>query len=197
MPKFVHIPTALEYLADGYEPKIITMDSCPSDDWVEVPEFEFDPTFQFIKIAAGPQPVDPDSAQGLEFTLEYKERDVILDILNIRASNKHCEVLNSGITLPNGVVIDTGLEDRAIIEAMNTRFALNPDLASIEFKSASGWVSLPKAEVLGLYATVKHHIETCDNKLVDLLTKMGNASTCEDICNIFNSEIEQGWPTYV
>lgn len=65
-----------------------------------------------------------------------------------------------GITLPGGIQVATGTEDQNRI----TTVIANAQLAgvtSVDFKAASGWVTLSLEQVQGIAAAIALHVQAC------------------------------------
>lgn len=189
MPSFIHVPTLLEYLPFGHTPPIAQFTTKPSEDWVEYPEMSFDQETQFVDISF----IDG----TVVFNVKYKDKDYIVSLLKTKAKDKHTEVLNGGIKLPNGLSLDTEIEDRAIISAMDTRFNVANGVETIEFKATNGWVTITKEAAEAVYVAIKEHTKACDARLLALLKSIDDAESAELALTIFNSEINEGWPEYV
>lgn len=109
----------------------------------------------------------------------------------IAAATAHrWEVETGGITMPNGVQVKTGTDDQARI----TSVIANAHLAgvdSVDFKAASGWVSLTLAEVQGIAAAIALHVQACfaaeraHHEAIGALPKLEDARAYD---------ITEGWP---
>lgn len=64
----------------------------------------------------------------------------------------------SGITLPNGVSIDTGLDSQSRIGNAYSA-AKNGVASTFDFKGANGWVSLSAAEIMTIGEAVFTHVQ--------------------------------------
>lgn len=95
-----------------------------------------------------------------------------------------------GITLPGGIQITTGTEDQNRI----TTVIANAQLAgvtTVDFKAASGWVTLTLSEVQGIAAAIAVHVQACfsaeraHHEAIDALV---------DLAAVQAYDITAGWP---
>lgn len=95
-----------------------------------------------------------------------------------------------GIALPDGTRIGTALEDQNRITSViaNAKLA---GVESVDFKAATGWVSLSLAEVQGIAAAIAIHVQGCfsteraHHEAIDGLTTLAAASAYD---------LSIGWP---
>lgn len=101
----------------------------------------------------------PTQRQMTEVELQ-QEFDDAKASLKTEATDARWQRETGGITLPGGIQIATGTEDQNRI----TTVIANAQLAgvtSVDFKSASGWVTLTLAEVQGIAAAIALHLQAC------------------------------------
>jgi len=80
--------------------------------------------------------------------------------LLVLATAKRWEVENGGLTLPNGVSVLTGKADQDRI----TSVIVNAEIAgitSVDFKAASGWVTLQIADLRNVAQAIAFHVQAC------------------------------------
>ena len=65
-----------------------------------------------------------------------------------------------GLTLPNGTKIATATADQNRITTVITNAQL-AGVSAVDFKAASGWVTLTIAEVQGIAAAIALHVQAC------------------------------------
>lgn len=80
--------------------------------------------------------------------------------LTATATARRWAVETGGILLPSGVRVATGLEDQNRITRViaNAQFA---GVATVDFKAASGWVSLTLPELQSIAAAIALHVQAC------------------------------------
>lgn len=76
------------------------------------------------------------------------------------ATAKRWGVETGGMVLPNGVHVATGTEDQNRITAViaNARLA---GVEAVDFKAASGWVSLTLPEIEAIASAIALHVQAC------------------------------------
>ena len=65
-----------------------------------------------------------------------------------------------GITLPGGVRVGTSIEDQNRITSVIANAQL-AGVSTVDFKAATGWVTLTLAEVQGIAAAIAVHVQAC------------------------------------
>lgn len=80
--------------------------------------------------------------------------------LKADAAAQRWAVETAGITLPNGVRVKTGQDDQARITSVisNAKFA---NITTVDFKAASGWVSMTVTDVEAIAAYIALHVRAC------------------------------------
>lgn len=185
MPYFFHVPTLLEYQELGIStPPIGQFDEAPSDDWVEYIEPEYNPMYQNV-IFNGP-----------EYYVQYKPIEEIRKILHDKLKHKYFEVLNGGFKLPNGTLLGSDEEDRAIINAMETKLSIDNEITTINYKTKSGWITLRREDALLVYGAMLQHIAACDSRLNQLADFINTTNNPEILIADFETQLVEGWPTY-
>lgn len=105
-----------------------------------------------------------------------------------------------GITLPNGVHVATGIDDQNRI----TSVIANAELAGVEvvdFKAASGWVSISVADLKAVAAAIALHVQQCfsaeraHHEAIDALAAQHAEDEQALQAALQAYDIEQGWPT--
>lgn len=101
----------------------------------------------------------PTQRQMTEVELQ-QEFDAAKASLKTEATDARWRREVGGITLPGGIAIATSTADQNRI----TTVIANAQLAgvtSVDFKAASGWVTLTLAEVQGIAAAIALHVQAC------------------------------------
>ncbi len=86
--------------------------------------------------------------------------DEIKARLSAAATARRWAIETSGLGLPDGSRVQTGSDDQARITAV----LVNADLAGVEtvnFKAASGWVSLSIEQVRAIAGAIGRHVQAC------------------------------------
>lgn len=98
-------------------------------------------------------------------------------------------VETGGITLPGGMVVGTTLDDQNRITSViaNAQVA---GVASVDFKAASGWVTLTVAEVQAIAAAIARHVQACFS--AERAHHEALAATADEALLAY--DIEAGWP---
>lgn len=94
-----------------------------------------------------------------------------------------------GLTLPNGITVGTRTEDQNRI----TTVIANAQLAgvtSVDFKAASGWVTLQLSEVQALAAAIALHVQAC----FSAERVHHEAIAALDDASLDSYDITTGWP---
>lgn len=115
---------------------------------------------------------------------------------------KRWQIETGGLTLPNGVHVATGIDDQNRI----TSVIANAELAgvsSVDFKAASGWVSVTVAELKAVAAAIALHVQRCftaeraHHEAIDALAAQYEADP-EGLQSALQAyDTEQGWPSSV
>ena len=98
------------------------------------------------------QPLDAD--ETLARTAALREQ------LQAAVTERRWEVETGGVTLPGGVRVATGTADQNRIATVISTASL-AGVATVEFKAASGWVTLTLDEVRGIAAGIALHVQAC------------------------------------
>lgn len=95
-----------------------------------------------------------------QWELQEKDLAQIKVELAARATEHRWLIETGGLTLPNGVQIKTGADDQARI----TSVIANANLAgvtSVDFKAASGWITLTISEIEEIAWAIARHVQSC------------------------------------
>lgn len=107
------------------------------------------------------------------------------------ATAKRWEVETGGMTLPGGVHIATGTEDQNRITSVIAN-AQRAGVETVDFKAASGWLTLTLAEVQGIASAIALHVQACfsaeraHHEAISLLT------TAKGVTDY---DLNAGWPS--
>ncbi|WP_313397157.1 DUF4376 domain-containing protein [Stutzerimonas nitrititolerans] len=91
----------------------------------------------------------------------------------------------SGITL-NGMRIDTGRDSQGLISGATLQAVLDPDY-SLNWKTASGFVTMDAEQIIGVATAVRAHVQACFDREAELLEALADGTFTE-------SMLEEGWP---
>lgn len=95
-----------------------------------------------------------------------------------------------GITLPGGVHVGTSIEDQNRITSVIANAQL-AGVSTVDFKAATGWVTLTLAEVQGIAAAIAMHVQACfsaeraHHEAIDAITTSARLQ---------EYDISVGWP---
>lgn len=109
--------------------------------------------------------------------------------LKASVSQKRWEIETGGITV-TGSTIDTSRESQGMLSGANLLATTFPN-RSIDWKTKTGWVSLPAATVLQISAAVGSHVQDCFSRERALHEAIDAATTTEEVLAI---NISAGWP---
>ncbi len=76
------------------------------------------------------------------------------------ATARRWEVETGGVSFPDGTRVGTTTEDQNRITTVIANAAL-AGVSAVDFKAATGWVSLTLAELQGLAAVIALHVQAC------------------------------------
>ncbi len=125
----------------------------------------YDPLSEFVAPLA-PEP-DADGNWFQDFAVRpLSDQDIALalqadkDRLLAAATAQRWTVETGGLTLPGGALVGTTVDDQNRI----TTVIANAQLAGVtevDFKAASGWVSLTLDDLRGIAALIAQHVQAC------------------------------------
>ena len=95
------------------------------------------------------------------------------------------------LTLPDGTRVLTGIEDQNRI-ATSIQGMRDAGLTSVDFKAASGWVTLTLDQLVAVSTAIVRHVEACFSRERELHEAIEAAETEEALMGI---DIHAGWPT--
>lgn len=158
----------------------------PSDGWqkLPLPDGFVDEDWDFLVVADGVVTVDA-VARAAQELADAKAS------LKQQATHLRWECETGGITLPNGIRVGTSIEDQNRITSViaNAQIA---GVSTVDFKAATGWVTLTLAEVQGIAAAIAVHVQTCfsaeraNHEAIDSITSL-------DALRAY--DVAVGWPT--
>lgn len=106
------------------------------------------------------------------------------------ATNKRWEVETGGMTLPGDVHVATGTEDQNRITSVIAN-AERAGVATVDFKAASGWVTLTLAELKGIADAIALHVQACFSAERAHHEAIDKLKTPEQINDY---DVNSGWP---
>lgn len=80
--------------------------------------------------------------------------------LKASATARRWQVETGGIVLPNGVRIHTGKDDQDRITSTIAGMA-GADIGSVDFKAATGWITLTLDELQAMRSAIARHVQAC------------------------------------
>lgn len=143
----------------------------------------------------GPRPSNLHIATSAGDWVLFTQDSLISTITNTR-----WQIETGGLTLPNGVHVATGIDDQNRI----TSVIANAELAGVEvvdFKAASGWVSITVAELKAVAAAIALHVQRCftaeraHHEAIDALAAQHEDDQAGLQAALQAYDTTQGWPT--
>ena len=101
-----------------------------------------------------------------------------------------CEI--SGVTLPSGVKVSTTIEDQNRITSVVSNAEL-AGVATVDFKSASGWVTLSIEQVKGIAVFIARHVQDCFSAERKHHEAIAQLTSLEEVQSY---NIDLHWPKY-
>lgn len=189
---YIHKQTYLEGRASGLFPAPEAFETEPDlTEWYPFtePEMLDKELFYITSELVSEEPFE------LTYTPKIKTLDFVKAKLTERVTIIHAQELDKGVTLPNGIKLLTTLEDRAMVSAMQTTLSINPEMATIDFKADSGWVTLTREDGLAVYAALNAFITACDNRMLAIIDGIAGAANSAEAFDFYTEEIDKGWPS--
>ncbi|MDH1499354.1 DUF4376 domain-containing protein [Comamonas terrigena] len=111
----------------------------------------------------------------------------------------HCrwEVETGGLTLPGGVRIATAIDDQNRITSVVAN-AERSGVTSVDFKAASGWVSVTVPELQEIAAAIARHVQACftaerqHHEAIDAIAQIADPAERQAALEAYDES--QGWP---
>lgn len=158
------------------------------------------PNERYDEVIANPTAgkVRDHDADGLPILVDPPAEVLTIDVLKARVSNLRWKVETGGIVLPNGIKVATALDDQNRITTVvaNARLA---GLETVNFKAATGWVSLSLAEIESIAAAVAMHVQACftaeraHHEAIDSIAVTEDPAACQAALDSYDES--QGWPS--
>lgn len=86
--------------------------------------------------------------------------EALRDSIKKQVTRVRWERETGGITLPGGVLVGTSIDDQNRITSVIANAQL-AGVGTVDFKAATGWVTLTLAEVRGIAAAIAAHVQAC------------------------------------
>lgn len=123
---------------------------------------------------------------------------ITADELKKNVTNYRWKVETGGISLPGGIKVVTGIEDQNRITTVvaNARLA---GFDTVNFKAATGWVTLKLAEVEAIAAAVSMHVQACfttermHHEAIDTIALTEDPAARQAALDGYDES--QGWPS--
>lgn len=154
-------------------------------------------------ISLSPLQISEGFAEGLQELSEAEKQALLNPVPAITVQSlkeaitaKRWQIETGGLTLHTGVHVATGIDDQNRI----TSVIANAELAgveSVDFKAASGWVSISVADLKAVAAAIALHVQQCftaermHHEAIDAI-----AAHPEGLQQALEAyDTEQGWPS--
>ena len=112
------------------------------------------------------------------------------DALTARATSLRWEHETGGLTLPTGARVATGVDDQNRITSVIANAEL-AGVASVDFKAASGWVTLTLPEVRAIAGAIALHVQACfsaERAHHEAIATLPDLAACDAY------DVTAGWP---
>lgn len=125
---------------------------------------------------------------------------ITADDIKTAITKKRWEIETGGLTLTSGVHVATGIDDQNRI----TSVIANAELAgvsSVDFKAASGWVSISVADLKAVAAAIALHVQRCftaeraHHEAIDAIAAQYEADSAGLQAALQAYDTTQGWPS--
>lgn len=119
--------------------------------------------------------------------------DHIRDQAKARVAARRYRAETGGVTLPDGTVLRTDRESQSMVGNAVALAQQEPE-ALVEFKAASGWVTLGGAEMQAIGRAVGAHVRACFSRERAIGDLIDAAASPEEVVAIYAEQAEAGWP---
>ncbi len=106
-------------------------------------------------------------------------------------------VETGGLTLPGGVRVATAIDDQNRITSVVAN-AERSGVTSVDFKAASGWVSVTVPELQEIAAAIARHVQACftaerqHHEAIDAIAQIADPEERQAALDAYDES--QGWP---
>lgn len=132
-------------------------------------------------------------------TYEVKTRNLlsVLPTLKDRLKVKRNEVEQGGIVITGtGTKFDSTRVDGQMLHNAYVGVKNFMPEAIVDYITATGWVTVTVEVLEQLFAFYSTHVELCFSREKQISDLLDAAETSDEAIEIFNTEINNGWPTY-
>lgn len=152
---------------------------------------DYNPVLYELSPAGKPKPkLEEPNIYQLNFIVVPRDLDSAKYGMKEKATAKRWKVETGGITLADGTRILTGIEDQNRI-ATSIQGMRDAGTASVDFKAASGWVTLTLEQLVAVSVAIVAHVEACFSHERALYEAIDAAVDVETLGAI---DINAGWP---
>ena len=134
-----------------------------------------------------------------EVTYEVKLRDklVVIPALKDKLKDRRNEVEQGGIVITGtGTKFDSTRVDGQMLHNAYVGVKNFMPEAIIDYLTATGWVTVTVDVLEQLFAFYSTHVEACFSREKEISDLLDAAETAEEALAIYETEINNGWPTY-
>lgn len=156
-----------------------------------------------------PMQIAEGQANGLQELTEAEKQELLNPVSAITAQSlkdaitaKRWQIETGGITLPSGVRIATGIDDQNRITSVLAN-AQHAGVETVNFKAASGWVTVTVQELQMIAAAIAVHVQACfdaervHHETIDAIV----ASNADDAAGLQSAlsayDVSVGWPVNI
>lgn len=111
-----------------------------------------------------PIPEKPSDAHLFDWNTHHwydpRSIDELREHIKAQITEMRWQVETGGVTLPNGIKVKSAKDDQDRITAVLVNMQVS-GMTSVDFKAASGWVTLTYEQVGGIAQAVALHVQSC------------------------------------
>lgn len=131
------------------------------------------------------------------WTIVNTDNNTIKAVLQERITAKRWDVETGGLVLGNGMSVNTTIADQNRITSVVLN-AQRMNIASVDFKGAAGWVTLPLASVVAIADAITTHVQACftaEKAHYDAIIAIVDTDTQTTYDQLAAYDVNAGWPS--
>lgn len=152
----------------------------------EMPEYDVD----LFRLEKDGDPIRTGEIYSQHWKIVSLPLDAARANLKTAITQKRWQVETGGVTLPDGTVVLTGIEDQNRV-ATAIQGMRDSGMLEVDFKAESGWVSLTLDQLVAVSTAIAEHVQKCFSyerflhELVDV---------CDSVVAIQTVDSNSDWP---
>lgn len=159
---------------------------------ITIEQPEYDSATQGIEPDGKPMPTTEDPLVFVQHMRVFNILDRLRDGKKAEATQKRWEHEVSGVIMPDGTSIRTGIDDQNRISTA-LQGMRDTDMTEVDFKASDGWVKLNIEQLSGIAALIAKHVQECFSNERKLHEAIDACKTLDEL-NAIN--LQEGWPVY-